>query len=226
MNILQVVMTHPEAMPIYMRHRPIWERMKLPILTYTTASHHPSRYPKEVLAFGSPCHNGPASLDRFRYLIHELSNRCKEQGHEYVLINEYDSFCLSPSIPTMLFGDCIWSNLHFEKPGTRFVSTHFLHPPLFMSAKILHLISGACDTYRDQECGGFWDRMLGYLCEKAGIPMMPYGPLGYSTNTIHAANIPHAIGAALRGALFFHGVKTPEALAAIESAYAKQLCAT
>lgn len=218
MNVMTVVMAHPDAAETYARNRHLWEHHRTPVLTYTTADPHHIRFPREVLAFGHAEHHGPASLDRFRYLMRSLSNIAEERGIEYFLINEYDSFCLSPVLPPMLFADCIWGNLHHEQPGTRFISTTFLIPPLFASARIIKRIADGCDKHRDVECEGFWDRWLGYVCEQEEIPMMPFGPMGFAVNTIGDAELPSAIEAVKLGASMIHGVKSENVLLALENA--------
>lgn len=222
-KILNVVMTHPEAHQVYVRNKKYWDHHGWPTLTYTTADTPKSMYPKEVLAFGACQHHGSASLDRFRYLIRSLANISEERGITHFMVNEYDSFCLTPTVSPLMFGDCIWGNLHHEIPGTKFVGTEWIVPPLFASAKIIRRLADACDKMMDQECGGFWDRWIGHICQQSGIPMMPYGTMGFSVNTIEDATIPSAVDSIRSGAVFLHGVKSQKSFEAIEAAYAQSL---
>lgn len=221
-DVLVVVMTHPEADTAYARNHHLWAHHGFPILTFTTATHHRVRFPREVLAFGSPQHHGAASLDRFRFLMNDLSRR----PHDFFLINEYDSFVLSPELPEKLFEhDALWSNLHHEKPGTKFVSTCFLHPPLFMSRHTLQRVAPAC-RHEDPSNLGFWDRYLGHICELDSIPMLGFRELGFSINTIHEAHYLDAAAAIAGGAVAIHGVKDPGALQIIEKSFVDRALTT
>ncbi len=222
MKILSLVMTHPGGMEAYARHRHLWEHHKSHVITYATAGTKGTI--GETIYFGSEQHHGLASLDRFRYLMRTLANLCDERGYEYVLISEYDSFCLEPGIPGFMMTDCLWGNLFHERPNTKFVSTVYLHPPLFSSAKIVRRIADGCDKHAGISCDGFWDRWLGHVCQSEQIPMIGFGPMGFSTNTIDDSNIDSAVEAVIDGAIMIHGVKDAKALKAITEAYSLATC--
>lgn len=212
MKTLLTVMAHADAQHIFDRHFQYWN----------TGDHHVMvMCPQDsmvrsfvpVLGIGTKCHHGPASIARFRRLLHFLC----ETDYDWFIIHEYDSIELPTRNGVLHYADPdkhwhrIYSNL-FTADQPQFKGHHFLHPPLSMSKGVLKRIAQeGCHVGDDAE-QSFWDRWLGLVCEQAGVEMKGYDDNGFSRNTIEQHDIPAAVAARRAGATMFHGVKSGEVL--------------
>lgn len=212
MNKLIVIMGHGKAQSVFDRHVPLWCENDSPTLVFcpgddVVKTHWP------VLSIGTSSHHDENANRRFKRLLQFME---KLSFDEFVIF-EYDSFCLSNSIPESPCGK-ISGNYWKNNDPDRFKGSHWLHMPLAFSKDILERINKAAQGIPDSAEEGFMDRWLGLVCDVAGIQPAGWGKDGFSRNTIEPWDIPEAVAARKAGAFLFHGVKTEAALKAILNA--------
>lgn len=218
MKTLLTIMAHAEAQATFDRHLPYWQlQSEKDYIMAMCPQDSVVRTDLSVLAIGGKCHHGPASIMRFRKLLHFLT----KTNFDWHIIHEYDSISLPhPSIVNYVKPDShfltIYSNL-FTADQPEFKGHHFLHPPLSMSVEVLREIVNQSAFVPDEAEQGFWDRWLGYVCELAGVNMKGYGDAGFSRNTIEPHDMAAAVAARKAGAVMFHGVKSEQVLKALVS---------
>jgi hypothetical protein len=79
---------------------------------------------------------GPQTLERQR----QMMERMLTFPHEYFLVNDADSICLSPEIPAYLYADphMVWSNeVQDTNPGESLLVKIALQPPYFFSRRVI-----------------------------------------------------------------------------------------
>lgn len=200
MNPLVVIMAHGKAQDTFNRHLPYWERWVRDVLVFSPAN-DVVRTNHAQLTFGTACHHGPESIRRFRHLLTCLS---KSNFSEFV-IHEYDSLSFDQDFPENLNGT-LYSN-EFSNSDRTFEGSRFFHPPLMFSRETLQTILAVGSGVPDTAEKGFWDRWLGLVADKAGIPTQCLN--GFSRNTIEPTDLQSAIEARRAGAVHFHGIKNP-----------------
>ena len=173
----------------------------------------------QTLLIGKRGHHSSEANGRFRKLLEAL---CK-LDYDRHFIFEYDSLCVIPEIPIdFRFGVHGISFLDERPSGSRenFEGKIFIHPPLAFTTETIAAVLEAMNDVPDKACNGFWDRWLGYACERGNIPVHCWraSGLGFSRNTILREHFPEACQAAGRGAVLFHGVKTAETLQSLLNA--------
>lgn len=199
----------PAAEDTFNRHLVFWRRLGHDI-SVMCPSDSQVKTGLPVMPIGTRCHNGPEANRRFRNLLEILAMT----DYERYVIFEYDSICLSPTLPNEIDGRGLWCNLFGEdQPAARgFLGSHFTHPPLVMDKETLRDIVRAGTDVPDEAERGFWDRWLGLVCERGCIPMRGYARLGFSKNTIAEAELPEAVQAVRGGAVMIHGIKSENVL--------------
>ena len=207
--LLHIVMAHAEAQPVFDRHLRFWEQEGT--LWAMCPQDTVIRTPYPVMALGVRGHHNPASIHRFKQMVRVAL----QMDFDWYAIEEYDSFCLAKEIPKQ--DGVILSNL-FTANQPEFKGHYFLHPPLVCSRPVLSKIDDAMGRIGDDAEGSFWDRFLGYACERFNIEMRGYEKKGFSRNTIEPYDIPAAVAARKAGVVCFHGVKSEAALNAILNA--------
>jgi hypothetical protein len=208
MKTLLTVMAHAEAQDTFDRHRMYWERHGFQVVVMcpidsVVRTNHP------LITIGRKSHHDAEANRRFKALLADLS----KTSYDRFVIHEYDSLCFQDMHP-QFNPDGVWSNL-FTDDDPKWQGHHFLHPPLVMSREILTRVVETSRSVPDGVEHGFWDRMLGFICERGSIPMHGYGERGFSKNTILPSDIPAAVAARKAGAIMFHGVKSIEVLKAL-----------
>jgi len=208
MKTLVIVQAHSEAQATFDRHLPFWEahRSDIVVLCPRDAIIQTDHY---VIATGNRGHHNTAANRRIKDMIRFFLMT----EHERLAFFEYDAVCFQPVLP-LLKEDGLWSNL-FTSDQPQFQGHFFTHPPLIMSRDVAIRLLHQLDKMPDDSELCFWDRMVGYACELAFIPMYHYGERGFARNTIEPGDIPAAVQARKSGALFYHGIKSPQALEAI-----------
>jgi hypothetical protein len=171
----------------------------------------------QSMSFGSKGHDGVDALRRFKEMIQMLSHI----QYPKIIIAEYDSIAFRHEWPTTKPMEV--AGMFFnEGDHSVFKGDYFGHPPLFMERETLACISLAFDNIPLTSEGGMWDRAFGYACQMAGVKRINFldgkKPLGFTRNTIHKHEIPELQKAVKKGAVYFHGVKDPEVLHAIQTA--------
>lgn len=207
-------MAHAGAESTYHRNRPYWGSGDLITLCPADSVVGGAISP---VVWGRASHHNTHAIERFIYFLRHLYL----QDYENYIIHEYDSLCLAPTVPPVVSGwDLLWGNV-FGDDTPLFAGKMFIHPPLALSSKSLRLILEEHDRFPAVVERGFWDRWLGFIAPKAGVKVNPYGPLGFSCNTIEPSQIPAAVEAVLGGAVMIHGVKTQQCFDALVRAYEK-----
>lgn len=219
-DTLAVVLAHGGAQDTFDRHLKYWTDLPADLLIISPQD-WPIRVPHGTqtaeLQTGRRAHNGPESIKRFRKILTTMYGL----GYHHYAFFEYDAICLQPAIMPKPDFSMVGNVFYDTSPGRRFEGTVFIHPPIFWPGDIMDHLMRVIGRYSDEQEHGFWDRWLGLICEKEGIPLtnaMDVGT-GFAHNTIEPNHLPSAVEAARKGAYLFHGVKTPEVLAAIQAAY-------
>lgn len=213
MKSYTVVMCHTEAKPTVLRHLPYWQT---PLMLFCPVDAPLHIEGAEHLFYGHRQHHGSDAIARFRYLLNHLRDRCS--GYDRLIIHEYDSICVSPEFPGTA-SHAVTANAFYNRDtDPRFTERMYTHPPVTIPMSLLPALCEAMQQVPNDAGGSFWDRWFGQVCDVAGIEIISFCEhthQGYSQNTIEEEHRPSALAAAQRGARVFHGVKTPEMLAAI-----------
>jgi hypothetical protein len=215
-TILNVVMAHREAQAAVNRHKKYWHACG--DVVYVTPLNSPlpdSSLP--FVEFNMAQHAGFEANSRVISALRWAIN----QPYGFIAFHEYDSFMLEPPSSLPFPGE-IWAPAFRDTREERgFVGTTFTHPPLFMGrATCIELVS-ALDRVTPHAERGFWDRMVGLAIEQTPsikLVNMWEGGRCFAKNPIEGSTVEEACAAVRHGARWIHGIKTPEALVAIESA--------
>jgi hypothetical protein len=187
----------------------------------------------EYRSAGKAAYFGQASLDRQRAHLEILA----ELPYRFFLLNDSDSMCLSPEIPSYLYEQAentIWSN---EVPEHRDHPSPYekiaFHPPYFLTRDTIRRLLTAADKLevRAHEITPFIDWFMVALASESGVehrsypngasfPAWRHGPIPETKllghNHVHrnerrgfdgAARMLKMVG---RGAVMIHSVKHPE----------------
>jgi hypothetical protein len=207
---LAIVMAHRGTEDTCRRHLPYWEQSAKRIEYFSPMNSVVKMAP--VRTFGACSHHGAMANVRFRYVM-EMGLISKA---EWVIIHEYDSLCLG-ELPEC-DPDAVTSIAHHDpNPPRPFKGHWFLHPPIIVHHSLLRKLQPIMARANPGEEAGYWDRWLGYLCEKNNILVkdLKEGGGAFSRNTIQPAEFATLATACHAGARIFHGVKSQGALDAI-----------
>lgn len=207
---LAIIMAHRGTEDTCRRHLPYWLESAKRVEYFSPMDAPVKLTPLHV--FGLRSHHGAQANIRFR---HAINLACLSKA-EWVIIHEYDSLCLG-ELPDC-DADAVTSIAHHDpNPPRPFKGHYFLHPPIIVHRTLLARLQPIMAKAVPGEEGGYWDRWLGYLCEKNQIPIqdLRVGGGAFSRNTLQPAEYATLAGACLGGARIFHGVKSQGALDAI-----------
>jgi hypothetical protein len=182
---------------------------------------------------------GQASLDRQREHLKILL----EYPQRYFLLNDADSFCLSPEIPRYLYENAegtIWSTEVKEpRPHPSPYPKLGFHPPYFMTREVIERLL-AVGPIKAHPITPFIDWMMVALACEAGVahrsfpdgrsfPAWKHGPIPETTelghNYVHREDTRGMDGArrmvqqVQRGVVFVHSVKHPHVRDQLVHAY-------
>lgn len=177
----------------------------------------------EALALGKRAIIGQDSLDR--QALH-LKVLLAYQEHHF-LINDSDSFCLSPVIPAYLYAepDILWSNMITDsnafraglcrgpsgEPTKKYYPDGFpklaLQPAYFMSRRVLERLVHATRFVTINPHLPFIDHYMTQLAVHAGVTCKGYTNGWSGPISSHPDMPPLAAEAARRGIVMFHGAK-------------------
>lgn len=203
-NVIHIVMGHKDAQATFDRHMPIWEKNGYPIIV-VTPENNPVSTNHALIRIGARQHHGREAIERFVRILQVGV----EAGYPFILFDEYDSFCLEIPFRIMTEKGIHGWDWRDKDPANGFKGTHFIHPPLFMDIETAVQIVQASETLRHMgDERGFWDRWVGMICEKQGIPIHTTETFHFSRNTIEQGHMALLFDALKSGAKWFHGVKT------------------
>lgn len=212
-DTLVIVMAHAGTEEACKRHLPYWQKEGT-VMFYSPLDSVVNLGPEAVAMFGHKGHHSEWANKRFL----EMLKIALRLDYERIVIQEYDSVSLVPS-PGFPESGIAGNVFRDTRPTRGFVGTTFIHPPLMMGMDTLISVIGVLQNQTDQE-QFMWDRWLGLAVERAGIESHDLQALGrgFSKNTIEGSDLILAQGAAARGAVCFHGVKSGMTFCAIERA--------
>lgn len=215
-NVIHLVMAHRDAQPTFDRHKHLWEKNGYPIIVICPED-NPVSTNHALIKIGSRQHHGKQAVDRFVKVI----NIGVEAGYPFILFDEYDSFCLEIPIKLMSMKGVhgfVWRD---GDPKNGYKGNYFIHPPLLIDLESAVQIVQASETLRHMgDEKGFWDRWLGMVCEKQGIPMNTTEKFHFTRNTIEQGHFGLLAESLKSGAKWFHGVKSKEAYNMIMGSHA------
>ena len=118
---------------------------------------------------GRQGHSGAVASKRLKAILHVL----RERQAAFTMLFEYDSLCLSPTLPEALLSDPrgFWS-AKFNSGDPSFKSPWYLFPPWGMCRDTLNAISDTLDAHPDPIERGFHDRMMGFAAWKSQVPVV------------------------------------------------------
>lgn len=218
MTTLQVICAYSGAQETFDRHLPIWKANVADTIVVCPQGSGINPRRMDQYYVGLKGHNGAVAMQRYLNLLTLLGSR-EFCACELIVIQDYDSLCLSADIPIPehpIAGVLKRSN----DLKTKFKGDFYIHPPNMFTREGLELVLKHAPQLPPESEGGFFDRWIGYLCQLNNIPVTDWNAvgLGYSRNTIDDAHLKEACDYARKGCVMFHGVKTEECLNAIQEA--------
>jgi hypothetical protein len=162
---------------------------------------------------GQRAYIGPASLERQKQHLRILLTRFP---HQFFLMNDSDSFCLSPEIPKYLYDepDVFWSNevsdeMHKMPEGYPYPRLAF-QPPYFCSRKVLEGMVKSTETLTFESCPlHYIDYYMMRLAHDAGIKHRGFvAGVSCPTNDYPPGMAGMLDGVENRGSVLLHSVKT------------------
>jgi hypothetical protein len=219
MKTLVSVMVHKDAQTTFDRHFPLWRNLENTEILVVCPTNSPIILPERGkcrrLEVGHAEHSGKQSIVRVRTVLEHLAGQ--GEFERYVFF-EYDSFCLG-QLPEPR-ADIMAPVFRDNGPNRGFKGTIYLHPPIMFTAAGLSKVCEQIKKMSLAEEGGVWDRWLGWAIEQANIPFIDMLTSGeaYSSNTIEPHQFEQLPKLIRNGAVFFHGVKTPECFKVIMEA--------
>lgn len=215
---LVVVMAHREAQATFDRHYSYWKSHDADMLVVCPQD-SVIQTKEDVLAIGRRSHHGEEANARFLRMLSLIG----ELNYNDFIIYEYDSLCIDCNY-ALIFPDLaremrvLRSNQWDNTEPHKFRGRHYFHPPLAFSIEVLTELNKVAIAVRPSDEGGFWDRLLGVMVDMANLQADGWGLDGFSRNTIEPHDLPAAIEAKRKGAVWFHGIKTEQCLRALEKA--------
>lgn len=215
MQTLIVVLAHKAEESTFKRHLPLWQKHGLPIWIVTDETLD-TDLPQFV--FGPCDHQGTRQVVRFEKMIDLL---LKPDRFDRFVLFEYDSFCVRPLSPLLehwanpsmgLLPGAFVGNVGINYESGRFSSPVYFGFPWFMDKQVVLTLRRFLPLDVNFE-GGFLDRMMGALIQKAEIPALPTNRLCYCPNTITKEMWPEVLQRIEKDRIcLFHGVKEPDTL--------------
>ena len=219
MKDLIIVMAHGKVAPLVAALECYWK--PLGHLVYLTPENDTLPGRDAIgLHYGPACHAGVVANRRvllaFAFAL--------DYGAERMGFFEYDAISLVPRLPDFP-EERIGGNAFREtRSDSGFAGTTFTHPPIIAHrAALAKLVDSMRRLGPDVE-HGFWDRYVGYACERGGIPVHNFQDhnQGFGRNPIDRTNLADAKAAVARGATLIHGIKDQWTLNEILSARPRQ----
>jgi hypothetical protein len=208
---------------IYERNLTFWRHHEAKTVTYI-APNFSYRYTNwkpagalgELHTMPENCfgHHGIRCILRARYV---LTDMLKRPHWSWLLSCEQDSFCLEPDVLDLHLDKTKWWGIkHTVSETTRYLlSPYMIHRDL--ADRLMCAIGKT--TGNDIETGDAW---IVEVLRRSGIPMSDFGKLGWRCNKTGAlteSNRAQMERAVHKGAVFIHGVKTPEGLDWVQHAW-------
>jgi hypothetical protein len=161
---------------------------------------------------GERCYIGEKAIDRMRKHLEILLTF----PETYFLINDADSFCLTPKIPLYIYAkpDILWTNLKDEDmppQESAFYPEGFphiaFHPPWFMSRKTIKKLLAVADKITPNPNMLFIDYWLVQLAIEAGLKWRGFPEaISYPTYDLYFRDLAQK-AVRERGTTFVHAVK-------------------
>lgn len=123
---------------------PVYEHHKCPVVIFSPTDSRIEKMGPHICRFGGiRQYIGPESLQRQQIQMKMLL----DYPFEWFLLNDSDSFCISPEIPEYLYKErgVLWSNevsdaMHTRPPGYAYPQLAF-QPPYFCSRQVLEILT-------------------------------------------------------------------------------------
>lgn len=216
MKSYTVIMAHKEAATQLALHMPFHRQNTegSPILIFCPSDSNLYVNGCEHLFSGRCGHHGAHAIERFRFLLNHLKDRCA--GYDRLIIHEWDSICVSPRFPDTRM-DAVSANAFYNRePSETYREKMYTHPPLAIPMALMPRICEAMAKLPNDSCGGMWDRFFGLALEMAGIEIVSFCEHtgdGFSMNTIEPEHYPRLHKSVMNDAArVFHGVKNQTVL--------------
>lgn len=179
----------------------------------------PVRTGLQTFMVGRAQHHGRDAAERFRFML----RTARDLDYERYLFFEYDSICLEPKIPdeSIECPGAFFGNGFGNSDRRVFRARNFYHPPLYFGRPSLDAWLKEEPYHNSDDEDGMWDRQCATIIERSELASASWGECGFSRNTIEpgSADSRLAVEAVLKGATMIHGIKHPEILELLVSAY-------
>ena len=149
----------------------------------------------------------------------EQMKRLLTYPEKFFLMNDADSFCLSPEIPRYVYDkDIIWCNyvrdtLPFNQPGYLGYPRDFPHaalqPPYFMTRGIIERLIAVTDQVKPNEVMPWIDHFMLQLAYAAKVGYERFPDSVAADVDRYPRNLAPALAAIRKGAVFVHSSKSP-----------------
>lgn len=217
-STLVVVMAHAEAQATYDRHYRFWKAHDCDMLVVCPQD-SVVQTKEQVLAIGRRSHHGEEANARFLSMLSFL----EAMDYFDFIVHEYDSLCIDPDAAeefplTHGSNPKLRGNRWDNTEPNRFHGKHYFHPPLSFGKEVLKQLNQAALKVHPRDEEGFWDRLVGWMADIAGLETGTWGDNGFSRNTIEPEHLLGAVSARRNGAVWLHGIKDARTLHALEHA--------
>ena len=211
MKILQIIMSHREALPTVERHKPIW--MSVTKNTIFVSPINSLMGVKNEAAIGFRQHHGELSAQRI-VGIFDLANHLN--NWDYLLLNEYDSFALSLPEDVISEAGGISAAAYKQNKPDKFKAGFYVNYPILFTKEAVRKIRIHLPNIKSLD-RYYSDRFIGRAIEIGGIPIknLRRNKRAFTKNTILPEHYDKLRKAVKAKCVFFHGVKNLEVLSQI-----------
>lgn len=212
MKTIAVISAHGQSLAAFKRHQKFWAHHDdVMVVSPENDPLLPIQFPTwKNVGVGMAEHNGRESIKRFQWIMGHLQDRT---DWDWCVMHEYDSFFLEHRLPEYPgFYGVLWQNK--ESPG--YMAPIYANPPWTFDRDSLLQMTAVAERYKGIFENGEADRYWSALAYLSRVPILPYGPPGFSRGTIGPKDIPALRGAIYGGAYAIHGVKQEWVLKAVE----------
>ncbi|MFB1500825.1 hypothetical protein [Thiocapsa sp. N5-Cardenillas] len=213
---LAIILAHGKVQETVVRHLPVWAKVAERVIIASPADDPVCLRHEWGFVTGKSARYAEETNQRTM----ECFELAKELSPRLLIWMEYDALLWEfPPMADMMSARSVMGT-KFTSADRSFKGAFYLHSPIiFGSAAIRETLLAMCDLPPDAE-RGFGDRFIGLAVELARLPVIDAHAyqLAFSKNHIEKADIPDAVQARRKGAVFMHGIKEAAVFQAIQAA--------
>lgn len=210
--ILQLIMTHKDALPVVERHLPIWKQVSNNII-FTSPKDSMMGIENEI-GIGKAEHHGELSARR----IIEIFDFALSKEWDHLILLEYDALVIELPEDVLPEPGGVSCTVYPQNKPHKFVGKFYTHYPMLWTREGMEKVAKMLPKVVNCEDRYYSDRFIGRAIEYAKIPLKNLLNINrsYTKNTFREKHEVPLRRYTRNGAVFFHGVKTPEILKIIQ----------